>query len=53
MKFFEERLYMPVSTTVMKISNLIFNLHKGDVDKYIVYAFAAIVIIFFLVGWLA
>lgn len=52
LKFFEEKLYLPVSRLTLSISAKIFNLHRGDVDKHMIYAFAAIVILFVLIGWL-
>lgn len=53
MKFFEERLYLPVANFVKKASLIVNNLQRGDVDLHVAYAFATIVIFLLIIWWLA
>jgi formate hydrogenlyase subunit 3/multisubunit Na+/H+ antiporter MnhD subunit len=53
MKFFEERLYLPVANFVRKSSLIVNNLQRGDVDLHVAYAFATIVIFLLIIWWLA
>ena len=52
-KFFEERLYMPVANFVRKISLKVNNLQRGDVDLHVAYAFATIVVFLLIIWWFA
>jgi hydrogenase-4 component B len=53
MKFFEERLYLPVANFVRKVSLIVNNLQRGDVDLHVAYAFATIVVFLLIIWWLA
>jgi hydrogenase-4 component B len=53
LKFFEERLYQPVADFVKKISLVINNLQRGDVDLHIAYAFVTIVVFLLIIWWFA
>jgi hypothetical protein len=50
-KLFEERIYLPIANFVQRLSNTISNLHDVDLDTYILYSFAAIVILILAAGW--
>jgi formate hydrogenlyase subunit 3/multisubunit Na+/H+ antiporter MnhD subunit len=50
-KLFEERIYLPIANFVQKLSNTISNLHDVDLDTYILYSFAAVVILILAAGW--
>jgi hypothetical protein len=52
-KFFEERLYLPVVNFVRKVSLKVNNLQRGDVDLHIAYAFATIVVFLLIIWWFA
>ncbi len=52
-KFFEERLYLPVADFVRKVSLKVNNLQRGDVDLHVAYAFATIVIFLLIIWWFA
>jgi len=51
-KVFEERIYLPIAHFIQRLSNYISNLHDVDLDTYILYSFAAIVILILAAGWL-
>jgi NADH:ubiquinone oxidoreductase subunit 5 (subunit L)/multisubunit Na+/H+ antiporter MnhA subunit len=51
LKFFEERIYLPVARFFMRIARFISDLHNADMDALILYAFIAIVIVILGVGW--
>ena len=53
MKFFEERLYLPVANFVRKVSLKVSNVQRGDVDLHVAYAFATVVIFLLLIWWFA
>ena len=53
MKFFEERLYLPVANFVRKVSLIVNNLQRGDVDLHVAYAFATIVVFLLIIWWFA
>jgi hydrogenase-4 component B len=53
MNFFEERMYTPVSNFIRKISLVVNNLQRGDVDLHVAYAFATIVIFLMIIWWFA
>jgi hydrogenase-4 component B len=53
LKFFEERLYMPVAEFIGKISLKVNNIQRGDVDLHVAYAFATIVIFLLIIWWFA
>jgi len=50
-KLFEERIYLPVAHFIEKLSGVVSNLHDVDLDTYILYSFAAVVILIIAVGW--
>jgi len=52
-KFFEERLYLPVANFVRKVSLKVDNLQRGDVDLHVAYAFATIVVFLLIIWWFA
>jgi hydrogenase-4 component B len=51
LKFFEERIYLPLVRFFMGIASAISNLHNTDLDALILYSFVAIVIVILGVGW--
>ncbi|MGD6806777.1 MAG: proton-conducting transporter membrane subunit [Candidatus Bathyarchaeia archaeon] len=53
LKFFEERLYLPVAGVVRKVSLKVNNLQRGDVDLHMAYAFVVIVICLLIIWWFA
>lgn len=53
MKFFEERLYMPVAGIAGSISAAAFRLQKKNLDFYIASAFVCIIALLVFAGWLA
>ncbi|MCL4430179.1 MAG: hydrogenase membrane subunit [Chloroflexi bacterium] len=52
-KFFEERLYLPVANFVWKVSLKVNNLQRGDVDLHVAYAFVTIVVFLLIIWWFA
>jgi len=52
-KFFEEYLYMPIAKFANGVSVRISNLQRGDVDLHVAYAFAAVVALLIVIGWIA
>jgi hypothetical protein len=53
MKFFEERLYMPVAHFIQKIAEKVNGIQRGDVDLHIAYAFVTIVVFLLIIWWFA
>jgi formate hydrogenlyase subunit 3/multisubunit Na+/H+ antiporter MnhD subunit len=53
MKFFEERLYLPIANFVRKISLLVNNAQRGDVDLQVAIAFATIFVFLLIIWWFA
>ncbi len=53
MKFFEERLYMPVARFVNTVSYYVSEHQRGGIDLQIAYAFMAIALLLLFVGWFA
>ena len=53
LKFFEERLYMPVANCIRKIALKVNNIQRGDVDLHVAYAFVAIVVLLLIIWWFA
>ncbi len=53
LKFFEERIYMPVANAVRKVAEKINNMQRGDVDLHVAYAFVMIVIFLLIIWWFA
>jgi hydrogenase-4 component B len=53
LKFFEERLYMPVAHFIQKIAEKVNNIQRGDVDLHIAYAFVTIVVFLLIIWWFA
>ncbi|MCW4001241.1 MAG: proton-conducting transporter membrane subunit [Candidatus Bathyarchaeota archaeon] len=53
MKFFEERLYLPVANIVRWVALKVNNIQRGDVDLHVAYAFATIVIFLLIIWWFA
>jgi len=51
MKFFEERLYLPVANCVRSISLKVSNSQNVDLDTFILYSFITIIILVIVVGW--
>jgi formate hydrogenlyase subunit 3/multisubunit Na+/H+ antiporter MnhD subunit len=52
-KFFEERLYLPIAGFVRRVSLKVNNLQRGDVDLHVAYAFVTIVFFLLLIWWFA
>jgi hydrogenase-4 component B len=52
-KFFEERLYIPIGNIIKKISQKINDIQRGDVDLHVAYVFATVVVFLLLIWWLA
>jgi formate hydrogenlyase subunit 3/multisubunit Na+/H+ antiporter MnhD subunit len=50
-KLFEERIYLPIVHFVQRFSTYISDLHDVDLDTYILYSFAAVVILILAIGW--
>ena len=50
-KLFEERIYLPIAHFVQRFSTYISDLHDVDLDTYILYSFAAVVILILAIGW--
>jgi formate hydrogenlyase subunit 3/multisubunit Na+/H+ antiporter MnhD subunit len=50
-KLFEERIYLPIAHAVQRLSTYISDLHDVDLDTYILYSFAAVVILIVAAGW--
>jgi len=50
-KLFEERIYLPIAHAVQSLSTYISDLHDVDLDTYILYSFAAVVILIVAAGW--
>ncbi len=53
MKFFEEYLYLPVANFVRKISLMVNNAQRGDVDLQVAFAFATIFVLLLIIWWFA
>ncbi|MDD5191379.1 MAG: proton-conducting transporter membrane subunit [Dehalococcoidales bacterium] len=51
LKLFEEKIYLPVARFVQRLSQAVSDRHDVDLDVYILYAFIAIVILIFAMGW--
>jgi NADH:ubiquinone oxidoreductase subunit 5 (subunit L)/multisubunit Na+/H+ antiporter MnhA subunit len=51
LKLFEKHLYMPVVRFVERLSRFISDRHDVDLDTYILYSFAAVVILILAIGW--
>jgi hydrogenase-4 component B len=52
-KFFDERLYLPTANIVRKISLIVNNIQRGDVDLHVAYAFVTIVVFLLIIWWFA
>ena len=52
-KFFEERLYLPVANFVRKVALIVNNIQRGDVDLHVAYAFVTIVVFLLIIWWFA
>lgn len=52
-KFFEERLYIPIANCIRKISLKVSNLQRGDVDLHVAYSFLVIVLFLLIIWWFA
>ena len=50
-KFFEERIYLPVAHFTQRLSSIVSDLHDVDLDTYILYSFAAVIILIIVIGW--
>jgi hydrogenase-4 component B len=50
-RFFEERIYMPIAHFFMAIAGFISQKHNKDLETFILYAFATIVILLVTAGW--
>ncbi len=53
MKFFEERLYIPVANFIQKVSLKVSDLQRGDVDLHVAYSFIVIVVFLLIIWWFA
>ena len=53
LKFFEERLYMPVANCIRKVAQKVNNIQRGDVDLHVAYAFVTIVVFLLIIWWFA
>lgn len=51
LKFFEERIYLPLVRLAMTIGRKISTWQNGDLDNFIMYAFIAIAASILLAGW--
>ncbi|MFZ2455433.1 MAG: proton-conducting transporter membrane subunit [Candidatus Altiarchaeia archaeon] len=52
-KFFEEKLYNPVSGIINRISIKVSALENWNLDSYVLYAFIAVLLTVAYVGWIA
>jgi hydrogenase-4 component B len=53
LKFFEERLYLPVAHCIQKVAEKVNGIQRGDVDLHIAYAFVTIVVFLLIIWWFA
>lgn len=51
LKFFEERIYLPVARLVMSVARYVSGRHNADLDTLILYSFLAIVLVILGLGW--
>jgi hydrogenase-4 component B len=51
LKFFEERIYLPIAWFFIKIAGALSKLHNADMDALILYSFIAVVLVILGVGW--
>ncbi len=51
LKVFEEKLYLPLARLVLRFSVKISDLQDVDLDTYILYSFAAIIILLLIMNW--
>ena len=51
LKFFEERIYLPIAGLVMKVARYVSGRHNADLDTLILYAFIAVVLVILGLGW--
>ena len=51
LKFFEERIYLPVARFFMRAAGFISGLYNVDMDALILYSFIAVVLVILGVGW--
>jgi hydrogenase-4 component B len=51
LKVFEEYLYLPIARSVQLLSAKVSKMQNGDPDTYLLYCFLAIIVLFFLIGW--
>ena len=51
--FFEERLYQPVANAVRKVSRIVNDAQRGDVDLHVAFAFVTVVVILLIIWWFA
>jgi formate hydrogenlyase subunit 3/multisubunit Na+/H+ antiporter MnhD subunit len=53
MNFFEEKLYLPFANFMQKVSLIINNVQRGDVDLHVAIAFATIFVFLLIIWWFA
>ncbi len=53
LKFFEERLYLPIAHKIDRLAKKVNNIQRGDVDLHVAYAFVTIVIFLLIIWWFA
>jgi len=53
LKFFEERLYLPIANSIRWVALKVNNVQRGDVDLHIAYAFVTIVAFVLIIWWFA
>jgi hydrogenase-4 component B len=53
LKFFEERLYLPIAHKIDRFAKKVNNIQRGDVDLHVAYAFVTIVIFLLIIWWFA
>ncbi len=50
MKFFEEYLYLPAASWVMRYANLVNGIHTGSTDRYLLYVFIMVIVMILVIG---
>ena len=52
-RFFEENFYLPLARGIERYAEVVSQLQKGGVDRYVLYVFAAVIALIVILGWSA
>lgn len=52
-RFFEEYLYLPAAGLIYRYASRVSGLQNGNVDRYVLYLFIAVVALVIMIGWSA